>query len=435
MKKSKKHCFLLLLIILFSSPNVIAQSNVTQLENERKAILKRIGNIRSILKQTAFKKNDSTGKLEALNKQIESNSLLIANIKKEIKAIGLEIKEKLSSINLLQQDLAQLKKEYSNMVYIGSKTTRGISDLLFIFSSSSFHELTKRLNSVKQYTQIRQQHFKEINKIMYLLNNQKSIAEQREATQKKLLQARTEEKKKLVKLKLQQSQLIINLTKQGEKLNSELKQRNQSIQKLDKVIQDSIAKDMEERALEAQRLEMEAKQAELEKAKNESIEKQPKSKKIKKNKSSKKETNKTINEEITTKFTKARGKLPWPVKIGFISGKFGISPHPVLSGIQVENLGINIQSQKDAQVCVIFEGVVKNVAFVPGMYSIIIIQHGDYYTVYAKLETVIPKVGQKLKSGDPIGTIHTDQDGITELQFQVWHLSERLDPIWWISQR
>jgi septal ring factor EnvC (AmiA/AmiB activator) len=137
----------------------------------------------------------------------------------------------------------------------------------------------------------------------------------------------------------------------------------------------------------------------------------------------------------TAAFTQHRGKLPWPVKTGFISNKFGIQPHAVLRNIQVENLGIDIQTQEESIVHAIFGGIVKTIAFVPGMNQVVIIQHGKYHTVYAKLKSTSVNEGQHVESQGPIGVVYTHKNGLTELQLQIWKGIQKLNPAGWLSKQ
>ncbi|MEQ8714873.1 MAG: M23 family metallopeptidase, partial [Cyclobacteriaceae bacterium] len=103
--------------------------------------------------------------------------------------------------------------------------------------------------------------------------------------------------------------------------------------------------------------------------------------------------------------------------------------------IMVDNQGVDIQTNKDALVKSVFDGKVATVAFVPGMNSVVILQHGDYYTLYAKLKKVNVKKGQQISIGDQLGEVFTDAEGVSEVQFQVWKSSNKLDPAKWLSAR
>ena len=50
------------------------------------------------------------------------------------------------------------------------------------------------------------------------------------------------------------------------------------------------------------------------------------------------------------------------------------------------------------------------------------------------LEVAVKK-GQKVKVGDKLGEIYTDNDGISELHFQLWKGGQKLNPESWLAKR
>jgi len=66
---------------------------------------------------------------------------------------------------------------------------------------------------------------------------------------------------------------------------------------------------------------------------------------------------------------------------------------------------------------------------------VIIIQHGEYRTVYANLRKSLVKMGDKVSTKDPIGEVFTDIDGVSEVQFQVWKNFNKLDPLAWLQPK
>ena len=129
------------------------------------------------------------------------------------------------------------------------------------------------------------------------------------------------------------------------------------------------------------------------------------------------------------------GKLDWPVKSGFISNKFGEHPHPVIKSIKVKNDGIDIQTSNSSKVHAIYTGKVSTIAFIPGMNNVIIINHGEYFTLYAKLKNLKVDKGDVITQGQIIADLVTNKDGITQLQFQVWKNNIKLDPEKWIMKK
>ena len=76
-------------------------------------------------------------------------------------------------------------------------------------------------------------------------------------------------------------------------------------------------------------------------------------------------------------------------------------------------------------------GTVVSTHFVPGYRNMVLIRHGDYYTVYSNLESVNVSSGTALVAGQSIGRI-SNQAG--ELHFELWRQKERLNPERWIRK-
>jgi len=138
---------------------------------------------------------------------------------------------------------------------------------------------------------------------------------------------------------------------------------------------------------------------------------------------------------LTGSFENNRGRLPMPVSNGFISGHFGIQPHAVLKHVTTNNKGIYILSSAGTSARAVFDGVVTQRFYIQGSNGVII-QHGNYRTVYANLTDIYVSVGQKVSARQSIGKIFTDSDNDnkTELYFQIWEGKKLLNPETWISR-
>ena len=138
---------------------------------------------------------------------------------------------------------------------------------------------------------------------------------------------------------------------------------------------------------------------------------------------------------LATSFSALRGRMPWPVGSGFISDHFGVHNHPVLKGIRTNNNGIDIQTNAGNDVKVVYNGIVQSVVSIPGANMIVAVQHGDYFTVYSKLSNVNVSNGQKINAGQKIGVVATDNDGTSEINFQVWKNFDKINPENWLKRR
>ena len=134
-------------------------------------------------------------------------------------------------------------------------------------------------------------------------------------------------------------------------------------------------------------------------------------------------------------FEANKGRLPWPVEKGMISGHFGKQQHPVYAQVIMDNKGIYLQTVADAKARAVYKGEVTSCFMVNGTYAVII-QHGNYRTVYSNLSKLSVKQGDKVETKQALGTIFTDpeQDQKTELYFQVYKDRDILNPELWITR-
>ena len=98
---------------------------------------------------------------------------------------------------------------------------------------------------------------------------------------------------------------------------------------------------------------------------------------------------------------------------------------------------VHLQTNQDAQVKAVFDGVVIATTPIPGPGNnkAVIMQHGEYFTVYSRLKDVNVRKGQAVRAEEPVGMVYTDSDGISALQFQIWHNQQKLNPEPWLQRR
>ena len=152
---------------------------------------------------------------------------------------------------------------------------------------------------------------------------------------------------------------------------------------------------------------------------------------MKKNSGSGGKKSEPIDYKLAEEFANNKDKLPWPVD-GPVVGRFGKHFHPVFKNLELPpNNGIDIAVAKNADIKSVFKGVVKQVLVMPGYNQCVLIQHGNYFTFYCKLATVAVKTGDKVKTGQAIGTVDTI-NGQTQLHFQVWQGNKPQNPETWL---
>lgn len=392
---SGRGILLLILVLACGSAAWGQDKTKSQLQREKQQSVERIKEVEKILGETTAKKKNTLGELSALNQRILEQQNLISSIKKEINLLNTEIRENNDIIEVLDDDLQKLKKEYAAMLFAAQKASNSTTRLTFLFSSKSFDQLVMRLRYMEQYGETRKLQAELIAGVQAELGKQVKRIEGKREEKNKLLQDGENENDQLARLKKKQFNLVKALEKEEKQLKRDLESTRKALVVLDRKINDIIKEEMEREAL-ARR------------------------------------SSKTVSVALSSSFEENKNKLPWPVSTGFISEKFGRQNHPVLKGIVTQNDGVKIQTKQNEKVKSVFDGEVRSVAFIPPFGNTVIINHGDYFSVYAGLKDVYVKTGQRVSTNQEIGQIISNKEGISELRFQIRKQFIALDPQAWL---
>jgi murein hydrolase activator len=392
MSAGRQALFFVLFLTFLSFTALAQKKSKTQLQKEKQQNLQKIGEVEKILKQASNQRKNSIGELSALNQRIKEQENLIQGIREELRFLDSEITENNDIISVLEEDLNKLKAEYAAMLYAAQKANNNTTKLTFLFSAESFDQLIMRLKYMEQYSDARKLQADQIMKVQEELSGQVKVIQTKRDEKNSLLNEQVTENDNLASLKDKQNKLLKTLEKEEKRLKRDLNETKKAVAKLDKLI-DEIIKEELARAAKAKSADVIA---------------------------------------LSSSFEENKNKFPWPVSSGFVSLGFGRQNHPALKGIIVQNNGVNIQTKEDERVKTIFEGEVRRVAFIPTLGSTVIINHGEYLTVYAGLKEVFVKAGQKVSTNQEIGKIFSNTDGVSELRFQIFKNTTALDPQAWL---
>lgn len=461
--------YITLLIALFIGFETFAQvDKKTQLEQQKNDNLVKIKELNSIISKTSKKKKVSIGKLNVIKEQIVVQKKQINILNENQNLLASEAKILTQESDKLAAKLARLKQAYANMLYEAEKVSTVNNKLSFLLLSSDLGEFVRRFDFLKQYTTNRKGQAKKIFETRQDLMTKKQQVIFKKNEEKKVLVVKEKEKVKLEVMKTKEAKVVTVLTQQEKKLKIELERKKLAIRKLDNliagIVQREIQKSMErERRLRmaAQAKKLEVNKPELPKPKlEEGLVKKYEKPADKVDEISKAEPQKEIAKEKTVakevvaepvlekntyymnadeaklavSFAALRGRMPFPVPSGFISDHFGVHKHPILKGVMINNNGIDIQTSAGSAVHTVYDGIVQSVVNIPGINTVVAIQHGDYFTVYSKLDNVSVSTGQRVRTGQRIGTVASDEDGTAEINFQVWKNTVRQNPESWLKR-
>jgi len=422
--------FIFIYIAIFAPFFSFAQKSKSQLEKEKRENLKRIEEASKTLKETKNKKTATIGKLTVIKRKIETTHKIINTVSEEISLLDSEISKTSSVIDALEVDLSKMKEEYAKMAYSAQKTGNSIDKMAFLFSSKSFNQLIMRLKYFEQYNEMRRRQLKAITKVNDMLQNERENLNGKRFEKGDLLNFKVAENDNLNVMKDEHNQLVSDLSKKEKAIARDLEEKKQAVHRLDRLIAEIVKREIEKAMAEAKA-----------KANAEIAKRRANAKTDKERAKIDEEVKMGVVYEtpetklINSSFQANKSQLLWPVKHGFVSQGFGRRPHPVLKGVMVENLGVDIQTNEGEEIRCVFDGKISAVANVPGMGMVVMIQHGNYYTVYAKLGKVAVSTGQRVKARQSIGQVSEDQEDASLLQFQIWRGSEKLDPENWLLKK
>ena len=407
--------YIILLFGILLSFSALSQTK-DELKKQKTSIEKEISYTTNLLNKTKANKSKSLSYLKVLDKQINNKERLlqtlnieISLLNKQIQKTGLSIVKTEQSILAEQENLVLLKSEYAKMIFACFKKKGNRNDLIFIISAEDFNQAYKRIIYLKQYASFRKNQAikitesqKELERKKVDLNSQQVQLSLESASKNELVSAKKNELNTISDTKQEKQELVKKLSKSERVFKKQLQDKQNRAKALD----DKIRKIIEE---------------EIRKAREEAE---------KKNKGF------SLTPEamaLSSEFNNNKGKLPWPLAKGVIVQGYGKQKHAVFAGVETFNNGIDIATDKNMSVRAVFDGVVSRIFFIKGEGKAILLNHGEYFSVYSGLKEVSVKVGDKLLAKEEIGIVFTQElEEKTELHFEIWKGYDKQDPSKWL---
>ena len=389
----KRFTFLMLFILMFFSINMICNAqSVNELEKQVNKLQSDIKTSQSLLKKTSKNKETTLKEVELLQAQIKKRDDLIKTYEQQLAILNKETRGYKNDVARLQNELDKNRQEYADLLVIHYRNRNNLNNLLFIFSSEDFNQAIRRMRYIQQFNDLLKHKMKEIDVTKTDI--------------KKRIEKNEADKKRIEKLNAVQK-------KERDELNKDRKVLNDKVAKLKKQ-EKTIKKEIEQKQKETKDL-----QARIKKIISEEV--------------AKNRANATVDTKLSANFEGNKGKLPWPVASGVVTKKYGNNPHPTQSKVVVFNNGIDISTEQGANALCVFDGQVSTV-FNTGSTNVVMVRHGLYFTLYANLDKVFVKSGDKVKTGEKLGLIHTGaNDNITTLHFEVWNDKNNTNPEMWLK--
>lgn len=379
-----------------------AYSQDTRSQEARKARLqKEIAILDGQLRSNAAQSASALSRLNMISGKVESRKKLIAESDREIAEYSGSISAKEREIALMQARLDTLSDHYARLVRSAYVNRSAKIWYMYILASDNIGQAFRRYGYLRDLSkQMNSQASKIIDVQTELKKESEALAAmKREAESIKAL--RVTEMNKLKTEENDSRNLVSQLKKNKRKYQQDLSRKQREVDALNREIERIIRDATDEKG----------------------------SGKAGKGKSTAKR--KPIDYTLAKKFEANKGKLPWPAD-GPVVDHFGQRFHPVYTNLKLPfNNGVTIALAAGTEIKAVFDGEVKQIVVMPGYNKCVLVQHGNYFSFYCKLGTVSVKAGDKVKTGQVVGTVDTI-GGETQLHFQIWSGRTPQNPETWL---
>lgn len=391
-----RHILLCVAVVLMAAGPVAAQNTKAQ-ENRKAALEKEIAEIDRQLKATSSKTTSALSTLSLVRKKISNRKALVAESDQAIAALEAEIRVRKAEVARIQGRLDTLSFYYGRLVRNAYKNRDSRIWYMYILSSRDLGQAWRRYSYLRDLSASMNVQARKIKETRAELEEEMAQLEQKQAEAREARTLRQQEVNKLQKEESESQALVNKLNKDKKRYQNELAAKRRQVEALNREIERIIRAAMESKGTR---------------------------------KGGKKPST-PIDYKLGNEFSSNKGKLPWPAE-GPVIDHYGQHYHPVFKNVKLPfNNGMTIGLSKGTAVKAVFNGTVKQIVVMPGYNQCVLVQHGNYFSFYCKLGSVSVKPGEKVKTGQVLGTVDTIA-GETALHFQIWEGRSPQNPELWL---
>lgn len=378
------------------------QERQKQLEAQKISIKKEIQQINNLINDSRKKSRGLADELEDIQLKISVRDRLIRINNSQVNNLNNIISNQNERIADLEVDLKKLKDEYSKIVFSSYKKRSSEMKLMFLFASDNINQAFRRFQYFKQYSKYRKEQANKIVSLQEEISNNIDSLDKRKIEKQKVVKENQLVRQTLNQDRIKQNNLYNNLLKDQKNYAVEIQEKEKQARLIDNEIQKLI------------RLAI----AESNNNNNSS--------------------NFALTPEgrlISSNFQSNKGRLPWPVREGVITRRFGTQPHPVVRTTTINSNGISIATSANSIAYSVFEGEVLSVYGFSGGNPGVLIRHGKYISNYQNLSSIFVKKGDKVMANDEIGIVFTNKStGKTVLKFNIFNELKPENPTIWLAR-
>lgn len=403
-----------------------------------------IRNTQRSLQENQARAEANLAALNALNADILRQGALIKATSDSIALIDTAIKMVTDSIDTLEAKVKLMRESYRDALRTARSNRLDPSNYALIFSGASMTQALSRYRNLRTFARWLSDNARHLKESVAQLQDRKNRLDALRLLQRNTMERLTAANDMLLAQMAATKVLVDELNSDRKALNDLLARQREEARRLDNELTRLIEEEARRAAEEARkREEEEARRAREAAAQNQNASSAgTQSEQKSEQKPSAQSAPAVATPSVQTPdialsgtFEKNMGKLPAPVTGRYkVVKPFGVTKHPSLPGVLVENSGIDMEVSQGSNVKAVFDGEVTAVFRPSGYQNVILVRHGKYLTVYGGLGSINVTKGDKVKTGQSLGTVYANpaDGGRSVLHFEVRNGREKLDPVKWI---
>lgn len=383
--------YLLILMLATLVPlSLRAQGNTSAMEARKAQLEREIAELNRQISGLAGKKESAMSELELTRSKISARKELITETENIIRALDDSVKVRELEAERLARRRDTLSMHYSRLVRSAYVNRDSRVWYMYILSSENLGQAMRRYAYLRGFARNLNAQASKIAEVTASLEEEmlriRELRADAEAQRSALMEGYA-----ALKVEEAQSQRLLNsIERDRAKWERSIREKNEQITALNRAIAEEIR-----RASSA--------------------------------------GSRTVDTALSADFASNKGRLPWPAR-GAVVEPFGQNPHPVYQNVVMPfNNGITMAVPEGTAVKAVFSGVVTRVAVIPGFNQCVLIQHGNYFTLYSKLKSVNVSKGDHVETGQTVGIVET-VGGESRLHFELWEGRSPQNPAQWLAR-
>ena len=389
--------FIFLCLLMLMPLEGYSQRTSKTIQKEKQETAKKIDRTKRQINDNLEQTRTELRNLQTIEGNIKAQRGEVSRINQSISSVNQQSRLLSDSIDANTRKLGKLKESYANSLQTLRRQHHVSSPTLFILSSKTFSQAKSRARYLRELNDLQKEKALSLKETSARLSRQHADLDSLRSLLSRSLDSVATVERQLTEQKHKADAIVGSLKRQGKNLNKVLREQEERARRLDEELNRIIEE-------EAQR-------------------------------SKKEPGKKPADTKLTGSFASNKGRLPWPIdRSATVVSEFGRHQHAEYEKVEIQNNGIDFETTTGAQATAVFPGTVSMVIVMDGYENVVLLRHGEYLTVYAGIDGVKVRKGQKIEAGQSLGSIYSNpnENGRTRLHFEVRHEKEKLNPSQWL---